>query len=82
VKNGGWTAGKVRPSGQRDWNSDWLGVPDGMVPWDEIIAHLSRSSFDGLLSFHGHYELPFDQVVDQTRTDVRFIRRLIEGAQR
>lgn len=82
VKNGGWAARELRPSGQRAWGSDWLGVADGAVPWDDILAELATRSYDGLLSFHGHYDLPFEQVVDQTRTDVGFVRRLISGGER
>lgn len=82
VKNGGWSARELRTSGQRAWASDWLGVADGAVPWDEILAELLTRSYDGVLSFHGHYDLPFEQVVDQTRTDVGFVRRLIDGGAR
>lgn len=80
VKNGGWSPGKTDPSGQRLWGSDWLGVPDGAVPWHEIIPHLIDSGYDGPLSFHGHYALPLGQVLDQTRTDLRYIRRLMGDA--
>lgn len=79
VKNGGWAPAGVHPSGQRLWASDWLGVPDGCVPWHEIMAHLAGTGYDGPLSFHGHYELPIAQVLDQTRTDLRFLRRLVRG---
>ena len=42
VKNGGWFPADLAPSGQRRWRSDWYGIPDGMVPWDEILAYLDR----------------------------------------
>ncbi len=77
VKNGGWFPAELAPSGQRRWRSDWLGVPDGMVPWDEIAAFLKETGYDGLLSFHSHYEVPLPQVLEQTRLDLRFVRRLI-----
>jgi hypothetical protein len=32
VKNGGWFPAELSEAGQRRWRSDWLGVPDGMVP--------------------------------------------------
>ncbi|QPE03455.1 sugar phosphate isomerase/epimerase [Microbacterium schleiferi] len=78
VKNGGWSAGGLRESGQRVWGSDWLGVADGAVAWDDILRHLRERGYGGVLSFHGHYDLPFGQVVDQTRTDLGFVRRIIE----
>lgn len=78
VKNGGWFAGEVAESGQRHWRSDWLGLADGMVPWDDILTYLTETGYDGLLSLHSHYEVPLPQVLDQTRVDLNFVRRLIE----
>jgi sugar phosphate isomerase/epimerase len=75
VKNGGWFPGELAPSGQRRWRSDWFGIADGMVPWDDILAYLSESDFDGLLSFHSHYEVPLAQVLAQTGVDLEFVRR-------
>lgn len=79
VKNGGWFAGELAETGQRHWQSDWLGLADGMVPWDDIIGHLSDTGYEGFLSFHSHYEVPLPQVLDQTRTDLNFIRRLVNA---
>jgi sugar phosphate isomerase/epimerase len=77
VKNGGWFPRDLAPTGQRRWWSDWLGIADGMVPWDEILAHLSATGYDGLLSFHSHYEVPLGQALAQTRTDLGYVRSLI-----
>ncbi len=79
VKNGAWFPAHLTERGQRAWASDWAGIPDGMVPWDDIVAHLSATGFDGILSFHSHYEVPYEQVLDQTRTDLRYVRRLLAG---
>lgn len=80
VKNGGWSPGGLSESGQRRWGSDWLGVADGMVPWENILRHLRGTGYTGVLSFHGHYDLPYSQVIDQTRTDLGFVRRIMEEA--
>lgn len=77
VKNGGWFAGELAASGQRRWRSDWLGIPDGMVPWDEIAAFLVETGYAGPLSFHSHYEVPLPQVLAQTGLDLGYVRRLI-----
>lgn len=77
VKNGGWSPHGLRPSGQREWRSDWLGLPDGMVPWDAIVAHLRSTGFDGLLTLHSHYEVPLAQALDQTRLDLGYLRHLL-----
>ena len=79
VKNGGWFPADLAPSGQRRWRSDWYGLPDGMVPWDEILASLKESGYDGFLSFHSHYEVPLSQVLAQTRVDLEFVRRQLAG---
>ena len=79
MKNGGWFAGEIAASGQRHWQSDWLGLADGMVPWDAILSHLVATGYEGFLSFHSHYEVPLPQVLDQTRTDLHYVRRLIEA---
>jgi sugar phosphate isomerase/epimerase len=76
VKNGGWFSDRIDPAGQRRWWSDFLGIADGMVPWRDIISHLVRSGFDGLCSFHSHYEVPLPQALDQTRSDLGFFRRV------
>ena len=81
VKNGGWFPKDLATSGQRQWHSDWLGLADGMVPWDQIIGHLVKSDFAGLLTLHSHYEVPYPQVLDQTMLDLNYIKRLIaQGA--
>jgi len=79
VKNGGWFGDQVAESGQRHWWADWLGLADGMVPWDDIMGFLVHSNYEGLLSFHSHYEVPLDQVIDQTRTDLNYVRRMLEA---
>lgn len=80
VKNGGWFPGALAESGQRHWVADWLGLSEGMVPWDDILTHLAATGYDGLLSFHSHYETPFEQVMNQTRLDLAFARQQIRAA--
>jgi sugar phosphate isomerase/epimerase len=75
VKNGGWFPAELAASGQRHWRSDWFGIADGMVPWDDILDFLTESGYDGLLSFHSHYEVPLTQALEQTRIDLEFVRR-------
>jgi sugar phosphate isomerase/epimerase len=52
-----------------------------MVPWDDIIRHLAATGFDGLLTLHSHYEVPLPQVIDQTRSDLNYIHRLLQDKQ-
>jgi sugar phosphate isomerase/epimerase len=76
VKNGGWSFGAYNANGQRQWSSDWLGLPEGMVPWDDVLAALAHDHSAVPLSFHSHYELPLTQALDQTRTDLQYVRRI------
>lgn len=75
VKNGGWFPSTLADSGQRTWHADWLGLADGMVPWDDILSYLSGTGFAGLYTLHSHYEIPYPQVIDQTRLDINYVRR-------
>jgi len=77
VKNGGWFASTLADSGQRTWRSDWLGLSEGMVPWDQILTHLAGKGFDGLYTLHSHYEVPYPQVLDQTMLDINYVKRLL-----
>jgi sugar phosphate isomerase/epimerase len=77
VKNGGWFPAGRSASGQRQWRAEWLGLADGMVPWDEILPALAAQGFAGVLTLHSHYEgMPLAQALDQTRADLAFVRRL------
>lgn len=77
VKNGGWRPVAVDADGQRRWESEWLGIADGMVPWSDILRHLADTDFNGILTLHSHYELPFDDVLEQTLHDRRFVSQMI-----
>lgn len=77
VKNGGWRFAERSAAGQLRWRADWLGLADGMVPWDDVLAWLITHAIDIPLSFHSHYNLPLDQALDQTRQDLEYVRRLL-----
>ncbi len=78
VKNGGWFPERIAPSGQRRWRADWQGLADGMVQWDTILAHLRTIGYDGFLSLHSFYDTPLAQAIDQTRTDLGYVRRQLD----
>lgn len=80
VKNGFWFPAHLADSGQRHWTSDWAGLSEGMVPWDDIMTFLATTGYDGSLSFHSHYEVPFEHVRQQTGLDLAYIRRQIDAA--
>lgn len=80
VKNGGWSAGAFRPSGQREWRAEWTALDEGMVPWDEIVPHLLAAGFGGPFSLHSHYRIPRDQALAKVRGDLVYFRRLVAAA--
>jgi sugar phosphate isomerase/epimerase len=81
VKNGGWSPGAYDHRGQRQWVSDWLGIADGMVPWDQVLQYLVQHHPDVPLSFHSHYEVPLAQALDHTRVDLRYVKRIVADLQ-
>lgn len=80
VKNGGWFPGVCGAGGQRAWHSDWYGLDEGMVPWNEIIPHLVATGFAGVLSVHSQYRVPREQALNKLRADLAYLRRLVAAA--
>ncbi|MBB3646388.1 sugar phosphate isomerase/epimerase [Rhizobium sp. BK619] len=80
VKNCGWFPGAYGVPGQRAWHSDWYGLDDGMVPWNDIIPHLVVTGFAGVLSVHSQYRVPREQALDKARADLSYLRRLVAAA--
>ena len=80
VKNCGWFPGAYGALGQRAWHSDWYGLDDGMVPWNDIIPHLIATGFAGVLSMHSQYRVPRDQALAKARADLAHLRRLVAAA--
>ncbi|MBB3913518.1 sugar phosphate isomerase/epimerase family protein [Rhizobium fabae] len=80
VKNGGWFPGAYGADGQRAWHSDWYGLDEGMVPWNEIVPHLVATGFAGVLSVHSQYRVPREQALGKARADLAHLRRLVAAA--
>ncbi|WP_163879304.1 sugar phosphate isomerase/epimerase family protein [Rhizobium laguerreae] len=80
VKNSGWSPGAYGPQGQRAWHSDWYGLDEGMVPWNEIVPHLVATGFAGVLSMHSQYRVSREQALDKVRADLAHLRRLVAAA--
>ncbi|MBB3351505.1 sugar phosphate isomerase/epimerase [Rhizobium lentis] len=80
VKNGGWFPSVHGVDGQRAWHSDWQGLDEGMVRWNEIIPHLVATGFAGVLSVHSQYRVPRQQALDKVRADLAYLRRLVAAA--
>lgn len=81
VKNGAWSAGPFRPSGQREWRAEWCALDEGTVPWDDIVSHLVSERYAGLFSMHSHYRVPRSQALAKARADLVHFRGLIAAAE-
>ena len=55
-------------------------MSQGFVEWEELLSALAAMGFDGPISFHSEYTgVPVETVIDLARTDVRFIRELLNA---
>ncbi len=65
--------------GQRQWGVDVVRLGTGFGDWTTVLATLKAQGFDGPVSMHSEYGgEPVDSVVDLARTDLRFIRNLMD----
>lgn len=67
----------VSKDGQRIWDKATRRLGWGIVDWPTTIATLTAMKFAGPISIHAEYEEDAETVLDLTRTDVRFVRSLM-----
>ena len=80
---GGWLGGDALPD-PGFAIAPTVQVPAGMVDVAKpgeflrdgrpVGAPVARIGFDGQLTFHSHYEVPYQQVLDRTRLDLNFAK--------
>lgn len=72
-KDSFWEAGK--DGGPR--MARFVPIGQGAVEWRVWLRSLAQARYAGPISFHSEYEgLPADRVLDQTRKDIAYIRRI------
>jgi sugar phosphate isomerase/epimerase len=70
---------RVLIEGKRQWQLRVVPLREGFVDWRALIRLLPEMQFTGPISVHSEYsEYDPETVVDQTRIDIRFLRKLIE----
>ena len=75
VKNGVWRRVAERPA---RWQAAWVGLDEGLVPWDEVFSLLRAAGYAGPLSFHSHYEdKSFDEAMEQIAADLVYAKSLL-----
>ncbi len=71
---------RVVRDGKANWGSDTVRIGQGFVEWEALLEGLLEMEFDGPISFHSEYTGgPVETVIDLARTDVRFIRGLLNA---
>ncbi len=72
---------RVVVENERRWQLRVVPLGEGFVDWYTLAVVLSKIKFNGLFSIHSEYKnLGIDDLIDQTRMDIRFFRRVISGA--
>lgn len=50
-------------------------IGEGLVHWAEFFTYLKKISFSGPMSIHSEYNFPVEQVIEQTRKDLEFLKK-------
>lgn len=65
--------------GERHWEVDVVRLGTGFGDWNTALSTLKAQGFDGPVTMHSEYGgVPVDTVCDLARSDLRFIRDLME----
>ncbi|PIU52135.1 hypothetical protein COS91_00865 [Candidatus Desantisbacteria bacterium CG07_land_8_20_14_0_80_39_15] len=67
----------VDPSSKWPWKTQVVPLGEGLVNWKEFSDFLKTLNFNGPLSMHSEYQLPVEQVVEQTKKDLTFLRKIL-----
>ena len=70
------------------WNTRWVPLGEGMVPFDEVFAILAKRPFPGPISLHMEYYEPtgatkaarIDHSVEALQKDVTFLKNTMRKA--
>ncbi len=69
---------RVIVDGKRIWQKRVVPLGEGHVDWETLIKLLLEINFSGPISIHSEYsEYDLDTVIDQTRIDIRYFRKII-----
>lgn len=74
---------RVVENGKRKWRMRVVPLGEGYVDWETVISLLFEMDFNGPISIHSEYaEYDIENVMDITRIDVRFIKRIIKDKEK
>ncbi|HOM25912.1 MAG TPA: sugar phosphate isomerase/epimerase family protein [bacterium] len=70
---------RVFVDGKKNWQIRIVPLGEGYVDWEKVLNILFEIKFSGPISIHSEYsELKIDDLIDQTKMDIRYIKRIIE----
>ena len=71
---------RVMAEGKRTWKLRVMPLREGFVDWRTLIELLLKVKFTGPISMHSEYsEYDLETVIDQTKIDIRFFKKLIKN---
>lgn len=79
VRNCGYFASSL--DGGVKWTCRWVGLQEGLVPWEQLISLLKQGGYDGPLCLHSPcQDRTSAEVLEQTKRDVAWVRELVDKA--
>ena len=86
IKNMAWEHHYDEEAGHERWQARMVPLGRGTVPWPEVFRYLHDIGFDGTISLHSEYQgshswkdLSLQELLEQTREDLTYIRRIIDS---
>ncbi|MGC8843200.1 MAG: sugar phosphate isomerase/epimerase family protein [bacterium] len=64
----------AKDGGDWRWRVEVVPIGEGLVNWREFIRYLKSIGFSGPFSLHSEYDLPVEEVIEQTRKDLAYLR--------
>lgn len=73
---------RVISGGKRTWEKRVVPLGEGFADWHTLIRLLLEMKFSGPVSIHSEYsEYDLETIIDQTRIDIRYFRKVISIVQ-
>lgn len=83
MKAMGWTRSEV--DGRQAWQRKLVPLEEGIIDMALFIKHVRATGFDGTVTFHSEYQgsvsfkdLSVDELIEQTRRDIAYVRGILE----
>ncbi|MFF2480824.1 sugar phosphate isomerase/epimerase family protein [Paenibacillus sp. NPDC058071] len=78
VKNAGWSIDGQLADGSAQWVSKWVGLKEGVVPWQQVIEDLQSVGYDGYLGIED-FSGQFSDSADMLNHFAAYMNELLQG---